>query len=359
MSNYQVLLLAMYPLNRLDRGPQVRIHNLANALAELTSIKLIAADRPERTAELRDFLRSTQLSRISGCHVEANTSWANLSDLRLMAACKRRDIPVVTFVPDAHPLFPTVLDLPPWKIAVVRLLWWASLQAYYRLSGAIAFQSESFASLFDLPPSVHKLVLPPGANQVATFPLTAGAAGLLYAGNGRPPRYGIDILLDGSELARQDVPELRITLVCPPDDAPHPSQLRSRPWVTLKHLQTNEIPYEMPKTRAVVIPFRAVAYHQLLLPTKLMDYLSYGRPMLATCCREIAHFVEENRVGFVVDDNPESIAEGIRRLFAADLDELHQMGQNALRAVREKHSWQHRAHQILDTFEQIRQSNAT
>jgi glycosyltransferase involved in cell wall biosynthesis len=94
------------------------------------------------------------------------------------------------------------------------------------------------------------------------------------------------------------------------------------------------------------------------MPIKVMNYLSYGRPMLVTRCREITRFVEENQLGLVVDDNPESMADGIRRLFTADLDELNRMGQNALRAVREKHSWHHRARQILGTFEEIRQRDS-
>jgi glycosyltransferase involved in cell wall biosynthesis len=356
VNNQPILVLAMYGLHRLDRGPQVRIYNLTRALADLAPIELIAAERPERPAKIRAFLRDKGLSHITGLHVEANTSWANLSDLRLMAACKRRSIPIITFIPDAHPLFPDVLNFPRWKKITTHLLWWASLQAYYRLSDAIAFQSQSFANLFHLPSNVRQMILPPGANQVTVSPLTSETTALLYAGNGRAARYGLDILLNGADLARRDVPNLHITLICPPEDAPPPSLLYSRSWVTLKHLQTNEIINEMPNTRAVIIPFQTIAYHHLLLPTKLMDYMSYGRPMLVTRCREIAHFVEENRVGLVIDDTPESMAEGIRRLFTANLDELNQMGQNALRAVREKHSWQHRAQQLLDTFEQVRQS---
>ena len=81
-----------------------------------------------------------------------------------------------------------------------------------------------------------------------------------------------------------------------------------------------------------------------------MDYLGYGRPILATDLPEIARIIRDNDVGLIVPDTVQELAEGILHLFTADLDELNQMGQNALRAVREKHSWQHRAQQILDTF---------
>jgi glycosyltransferase involved in cell wall biosynthesis len=336
----------------------VRAHHLHQAFTQLAEVDFISGERRERRQLIRQYLADGRVNGAAGLYVETSTSWCTLEDLRLMAACRRAGVPVMTWIMDAHPLYPveTLIEagVPFHKRLGASLLWRLSMWGYFRASDAVGFQSESFADLFRLPPHVRRVVLPPGANQVTTFPLTAKAATLLYAGNGRSPRYGIDILLDGTDLARRDIPQLRVTLICPPRDSPAPYQIR--PWVTLKHLQTYEIPDEMPETRAVIIPFRTVAYHHLLLPTKLMDYLAYGRPMLVTRCREIARFVEENRVGFVVDDNPESMAEGIRRLFTTGLDELNRMGQNALRAVREKHSWQHRARQILDTFEEIRQS---
>jgi glycosyltransferase involved in cell wall biosynthesis len=87
-----------------------------------------------------------------------------------------------------------------------------------------------------------------------------------------------------------------------------------------------------------------------------MDYLGYGRPILATDLPEIARIIRDNGAGLTVSATVQGLAEGILRLFTTDISELNQMGQNALRAVREKHSWQHRAQQILDTFEEIRQS---
>lgn len=359
-SPHRIIFLTMYAMDRIDSGPTVRAHNIHRAFTQFVEVDFIFGERRERRQRIRQYLNSRGVKGAAGLYVETSTSWCTIEDLQLMAACRGADVPIITWIPDAHPLYPketkVEAGVPFHKRWGSSLLWRLSMWGYFRTSDAIAFQSESFANLFRLPPGVRRLVLLSGANHVVTFPLTAEAATLLYAGNGRPPRYGIDILLDGADLARQDIPQLRVTLICPSKDSPSPSQLRSRPWVALKHLETHEIPYEMPETRAVVIPFREVPYHQLLLPTKLMDYLSYGRPMLVTRCREIARFVEENQLGFVVDDNPESMAEGIRRLFIADLGELERMGQNALRAVREKHSWQHRALQILNTFEEICQS---
>jgi glycosyltransferase involved in cell wall biosynthesis len=358
----RVILLAMYAMGRLDWAPAVRVHNIHQALAQLAEVDFISGERRERRQAIRQYLKSNKVKDAGGLYVETSTSWCTIEDLQLMAACRRAGVPVLTWIRDAHALYPaeTMVEagIPFHKRWGSSLLWWLSMQGYFRTSNALAFQSESFADLFRLPPKVRQIILPPGASHITTSPIAAGAATLLYAGNGRPPRYGIDILLEAAEIARRDIAELRVTLICPPADAPRPIYLQSRPWVTLKHLQVFEIPGEMPEVRAVVIPFRAVAYHHLLLPVKLMDYLTYARPMLVTRCREIARFVEENQVGLVVDDNPESMADGIRHLFTADLDELNRMGQNALRAVHEKHSWHHRAQQILDTFEEIRQRDS-
>jgi glycosyltransferase involved in cell wall biosynthesis len=347
----------MYGLHRLDRGPQVRIYNLTRALAALTPIELIAAERPERPAKIQAFLRDKGLSHITGLYVEANTSWANLSDLRLMLACKQCGIPIITYIRDAYPLFPEMMrHILLHKRVISSFLWRLSMISYSNLSDRLAFQTRSFAELFQNVSPSQKIILGPAANILTPPPISSNSNMLLYTGNASLPRFGVEKFVQAAEIARRGIPNLKCLLICPSDRQPPQALYKNRPWVEFSSLRTDDIPGLLLRTRVVVNPLPLTSYHHLQMPIKVMDYLSYGRPMLVTRCREIAHFVEENQVGLVVDDTPESMAEGIHRLFTAPLNELNQMGQNALRAVHEKHSWRHRAQQILDTFEEIRQS---
>jgi glycosyltransferase involved in cell wall biosynthesis len=177
----------------------------------------------------------------------------------------------------------------------------------------------------------------------------------MYTGNASQPRFGVDLLVEAAERARETLPELRLLLVCPPTGLPPDELLANHPWIELLSLQTDEIPELLPQVRVLVNPLRDAPYHRLQIPTKIMDYLGYGRPILSTNLPEIAGVLRDAGAGIVVPDSVEGLAGGMVRLFSAGLDEVNAMGQNALRAVREKHAWHHRAQQIMDTFAELRQ----
>jgi glycosyltransferase involved in cell wall biosynthesis len=60
-----------------------------------------------------------------------------------------------------------------------------------------------------------------------------------------------------------------------------------------------------------VIPFRITPYTNLAVPLKLMDYLGFGKPIVATACEETARILEPAGAGLVVPDRPEALAAAI------------------------------------------------
>jgi len=93
---------------------------------------------------------------------------------------------------------------------------------------------------------------------------------------------------------------------------------------------------------------------RLQIPTRILVHPSYGRPILATDLPETRGAIKDSGAGMLVPDTVDGLAQGIVDLFSTSLDELNQLGANALRSVREKHSWRHRAQQILDTLSELR-----
>jgi glycosyltransferase involved in cell wall biosynthesis len=356
MDNHRrVIFLAMYAMDRIDTGSTVRIHNVERAVAELVAVDFIHGERQERRERIRQYLRDDRLEGACGLYVETCTSWCILEDLQLMAACRRAGIPVLTWIMDAYPMFPeTFGDYPAYKRLIVSVLWRLSMWGYMQTSDALGSQSESFSQLFSYPSHVRRVVLQPGANELDVPPISAEANALLYTGNASQPRFGVNLLVEAAERARETVPGLRLLLVCPPTGLPPRDLYAHRPWIELLSLQTDEIPALLPQVRVLVNPLRDAPYHRLQIPTKVIDYLGYGRPILATDLPEITAIIRDADAGIVVPDSVEGLARGILQLFWASLDELNVMGQNALRAVREKHAWRHRAQQILDTLSELR-----
>ena len=351
----RVIFLTMYAMDRVDRGPAVRAHNIHRALTQLAQVDFIFGERRERRQTIRQYLNNGKVKGAAGLYIETSTSWCTIEDLQLMAACRRAGVPVVTWIMDAYPLYPEMTaGIPFHKRLGSSLLWRLSVWGYFRTSDAIAVQTESFGKLFDYPPHVRQIILHPAANQNEVPPISSQADALLYTGNASQTRLGVELLVEAAEIARHKLPNLRLLLVCPPSGLPPKALYAQRPWIEVMSLTTDEIVDLLPQVRVLVNPLRDAPYHRLQIPTKVMDYLGYGRPILATDLPEIARVIQDNDVGLIVPDTAQGLAEGIFRLFTTDLDELNQMGQNALRAVREKHSWHHRAQQILDTFEEIR-----
>ena len=355
MNSSRIIFLAMYAMDTVDRGSTVRIHNIHRALSELAEVDYIHGENGERRRRIRRYLKSDKLEGASGLYVETCTSWCTLEDLQLMAACRRAGVPVLTWIMDAYPMFPeTFGDYPTHKRFIVSILWRLSMWGYTQTSDAIGSQSESFSRLFTYPSHVRRVVLQPGANELTVPPISADAAALMYTGNASQTRFGVDLLVKAVERARETLSELQLLLVCPPTGLPPRELYAGRAWIELLSLQTGEIPDLLPQVRVLVNPLRDAPYHRLQVPTKVMDYLGYGRPILATDLPEIRGVIEDCGAGVLVPDTVEGLAQGIVDLFSTGIDELNQMGANALQAVREKHAWRHRAQQIVEIFTELR-----
>jgi len=81
----------------------------------------------------------------------------------------------------------------------------------------------------------------------------------------------------------------------------------------------------------------------------VMEYLSYGRPLVVTDCTEQARIVREADAGIVVADDVESLADGLRRIATASPEEIDRWSASATAAA-EHASWAVRARGILEAL---------
>jgi hypothetical protein len=249
-------------------------------------------------------------------------------------------VAVLTFVRDAYQLFPEYAATTT-KRRIAQRLFLPTTRALMAVSSRVAFPSAGLADA--LGAGRKSVLLPPGAPAPVDIPRAGGANQLLHVGALGSETLGGQLLLAAVSLvrARGDQPEL-IYVTRPGEEPAGP-----RPdWLHIEHLSGPGIQALLPSVVACIIPRRRSAYNDLAIPVKLMEYLSYGRPLLVTDCVEQARIVESSGAGLVVEDSVEAMADGIGRLLRAapaDLDKLSA----AARAAAEANSWHVRAQQVV------------
>jgi hypothetical protein len=331
----------MYALEREDSGPTVRVRNMRDALATMARLEVIAAYRGARFAAMSRYVAAGKLRGLDGIYVESSTFLPSPGDVAFLALARSLGIPVLTFLRDAYPLFPEYYEARSLKRRVARALFMPAFRALMAASTRVAFPSRGLATVF----GHHEdgLLLPPGASSPLDIPLQPGARQLLYVGGLRWPTLGGESLLRGVQLARDAGHGVELTVICRPGEEP----MGGRPtWLHIEDGSGERIHALLPTTVATVIPRRRTAYNDLAIPVKLMEYLSYGRPLLVTDCLETARIVNETGSGVVVDDSAEGLAGGIAQLFGADRPRPDELAAAARRAA-EANSWHARARQVL------------
>lgn len=93
---------------------------------------------------------------------------------------------------------------------------------------------------------------------------------------------------------------------------------------------------------AGIIRFDMKTFGLPALPNKMFEYMAAGMAVIGSSLNpEIAKIISEEKCGLALaDETPEALAEAIRYLHENPAM-CRQMGQNALKAVREKYNWDH------------------
>jgi hypothetical protein len=323
----------MYPLDQGVWGPIARITRLRDELAKLSELDVISGDRGTRAAQVWRYAVSGRVRRIDGIYVENSSHFPNVSDLAFLALAKALGVPILTYIRDAQYLFPEDYR-PSFKRRLGRTLFAPAMRILRLVSSRAAYPSAGLAAV--LGDRSEKLVLlPPGSPPPVEVPLNPGATSLLYVGSMKYDVTGYDILCGAVERLRAEGRRLHVICFCRPSDDPPP------PWPSWLHVARGawpEIVATLPDVLATVQPRHRSPYSDLGVPIKLMEYLSYGRPIVATDCTETARIVDEAGCGILVHDDADSLAAGIGRFLDATPEQARSWAGNA-RAAAARNSW--------------------
>jgi glycosyltransferase involved in cell wall biosynthesis len=344
-SRPRVLLLSMYPLDRGVWGPIARIGHLRDELDRLVDLEVIAADRGARRGRLLRHVFAGRLRGLDGIYVENSSTLPSEADLAFLALARLLRIPVLTYVRDAQYLFDEYYAATSLKRRVARFLFVPAIALLRWVSTRVGYPSHGLAvAVRD--PDPEPLLLPPGSPPPAGVPRRADARALLFVGGMRYAVHGLDLLVGAVERVRAEGHDLRVICVSRPGEEPPDP----RPgWLSVERGAAEEIRALLPDVLATIQPRHRSPYNDLAVPIKVMEYLSYGRPLVVTDCLEQARIVREAGAGIVAADDVESLADGLRRLATAPPEEMDRWSANATAAA-ERSSWAARARAIVDAL---------
>ena len=338
----------MYPLDRGKWGPTVRIGHLRDALAELVDLDVVAGYRGPRRSALARYAMSGRLRGLDGIYVENSSNLPSETDLVFLALARGLGVPVLTYFRDAQYLFAEYYVADTLKRRVARAAFPAAANALRAVSSRVAYPSRGLADAVG-DTARDPLLLPPGSPTPSGVARSADASALLFVGGMRHHVHGLDLLVDGVERARSAGHEATVISVSRPGEeppAPRPD------WLRVEHGEESAIRAVLPEVIATIQPRRCSPYNEIAVPIKVMEYLSYGRPLIVTDCLEQAAIVREADAGLVVDDSVEGLANGISALFQAPPSQLEHWSENAAAAAR-ANAWSERAGRIVAIIESL------
>jgi glycosyltransferase involved in cell wall biosynthesis len=285
-----------------------------------------------------------RLFRFEAAYVESSSSSAAPVDVLALLILRLLRRPILIYVRDAYPMFPLEFPARGWSARLLYFGWRLSIGVYKLIATKLLFPTPELAAVFDLPDSEWEL-LPPGG---VTPPDTSRCAhdsgeAIGYVG-GISTRYGVQLLpeiLDLVEAKRGRQPKCIVV------GRRHQWPLvEDRPSIELREAAHGDLELLLSEVGICLIPLAETRYNLMALPIKLFDYMSLGKAIITTRLPNVARLVEEENIGIVCEDNPESLATAIAHLLDHP-DMVKQFRRNAREAIRSRHSWRVRAERLL------------
>jgi glycosyltransferase involved in cell wall biosynthesis len=300
-----ILLFGMYDLARLDRAPEVRIARMTEALSRQTHTERICGGRWGRTRAWVGWLARRGPVRVSAVYVESSTASAMPTDLLFLALMRLLRRPVGVYFRDAYQLYRNLYPRRRRRQILSDWLWRLTTPILARIASHRFVPSQGLAGALRLRRAV---VLGPGADP-GLPDLGAGKAPLVaYVGN-TAWADGFDLLLDAMAIVHDRCPEARLRVVGP--GLPEERQAALPPYVEFSRSGRDGLSEKLADARVCVIPRPRTVYSDLAVPIKLWDYLSLGKPVVATAATETERILAESGAGIAVPDTPIGLAEGL------------------------------------------------
>jgi glycosyltransferase involved in cell wall biosynthesis len=176
-------------------------------------------------------------------------------------------------------------------------------------------------------------------------PPPPGAGFVLISHGTLLERLGFDEPIRAVGILRDRVPDLRLVLVGDGEHAPALRRLAAELGVQdrvafLGQRPLEQIPQHLLSAHVGVVPIKLDVFTDLMLPTKLLEYVAMGIPAVVARTRTIEAYFDDSSVAFFRPGDPGDLARAIAEL-AANRGRARQQAANAEHKFLSRHSWGH------------------
>lgn len=134
-------------------------------------------------------------------------------------------------------------------------------------------------------------------------------------------RYGVDLILRAVEIVKDDITGIQLTILGEGDYREDIEEMVDTldlgGYVSFSQgfLPTAELPDLIRQADVGVVPNRNDVFTGTLLPTKLLEYIALGLPVIASRTPALATYFDDSMIEFFTPGDVEDLAERIRTLY--------------------------------------------
>lgn len=366
-TNKKLLYIAFIDLERPPTsGSSVRPLKMLAAFKEIGCEVLVLSgqnnDIAQRRRRIKEIKKALAYFRPDCCYIEPPSGpMFCRSDLALIWELHKEGVPIGLFYRDAYWKYTDYYQskhvpiLERLKTEVIKQMQISQLKFFARACDILYFPSKSMADEFDVP---CKLVLPPGCFEPTISKPRDKKHKCLHAlfVGGAAKNHGTYLTLEAFEIANRTGVRCELTYVCPQqqwtDLGVDAHDQRYKEWLRVVHASGDEnliAYYEWADITLLTAP--RTHYRDFAVPVKLYEYMSYLKPMLVTDCIETAKVVNENKVGWVVKDNANDIANALVEL--SNNPSLVSSYRECMITARATNLWTIRAKKVIEELMEV------
>jgi glycosyltransferase involved in cell wall biosynthesis len=194
---------------------------------------------------------------------------------------------------------------------------------------------------------------------------TAGAADgapLLVAHGSLLEHFGFRTVIRAIEPLRMRLPGVRLRVIGEGEDLPELRRLAGELGVDdcvefLGHCPVEELPRHLARADVGIVPNEAPYFADLVVPTKLMEFVAMHVPAVVSRSRAVERYFDESMVRFFEPGNAEELAERVVEL-AADPAAAHELAESAAAWFLPRYGWQRMKATYLDVIDSLADGSA-